>query len=73
MSKKHLEHPRRRIGVYVGEDLLSRFDTHYEGRYGEFTKIINDLLKHHLNELDEKQLRFRKESSQWNKQRLHNG
>lgn len=61
MSRKIIE-PRKRVGVYIEESLLQRFHSHYElgrAQYGEFTKIINELLKRHLDELDEKELAFK--------------
>ena len=72
MSRKRTENPRLRIGVYLDEMLVKRFDAHYEDRYGEFTRVLNELLKHHLDFLDETKLRFRKESSQWNNRKSPN-
>lgn len=61
MPRKRSEKPRRRIGVYIEEDLILRFHTHYKkeralekAQYGDFTQLLNDLLRTHLSELDTK-------------------
>jgi hypothetical protein len=67
MPRQRVEHPRRRVGVYLEVRLINKFGDHYEGRYGEFTRVINDLLRNHLNELEAKKniLSGLKGNSQW--------
>lgn len=51
MSRKKLEKQRKRIGVYIEEELLMRFKEHYD-QYGDFTQLVNDILKAHLDKVE---------------------
>lgn len=51
MPRKKLEKPRKRIGIYLEEELIIRFKHHHK-EYGDFTSVINDLLRARLEELD---------------------
>lgn len=55
MPRKKLEKPRKQIGVYIEEELLTRFHNNYENKkapFGEFTSVLNTILRTYLNELD---------------------
>jgi len=53
MPRKKLDDVRRRVGVYLDVRLLERFHRLYEN-YGDFTSVMNELLKKHLEEKESK-------------------
>lgn len=51
--------PRKRTTIYLREDLLTKFKTHYKD-HGDFSTLLNDLLKVHLQELDRGEIEMEK-------------
>lgn len=51
MPRPKLPGERKRIGIYIEVELVTRFKDHFTN-YGDFTTVINDILRTKLNELD---------------------
>lgn len=59
-GRKPLSQPRRRLNVYIDEDLYAQFQLIYFDRrlgraeFGAFSDLVNRFLKQHLKERQEK-------------------
>ena len=58
MARRRFSEPRKRVNVYLNENLISRFTLFYfdaaRGRadFGMLSNKINELLEKHLNEVE---------------------
>lgn len=61
MGRRALADSRRRVNVYISEELLLKFNLiHFDpsrGRpeYGRLSEIINQLLRFHLDDIEQKE------------------
>jgi metal-responsive CopG/Arc/MetJ family transcriptional regulator len=60
MPQKRSLTPKKRTSVLLEEDLIERFHASHS-RFGDFSHVVNDLLKKYLDELDEKENAFHRE------------
>lgn len=51
MPRPKMLEPRKRTTIYLRTDLLLRFKHHYKD-HGDFSTLLNDLLRVHLEGLD---------------------
>lgn len=59
MPRPKMPEPRKRTTIYLREDLLTKFKLHYKD-HGDFSTLLNDLLKVHLQELDRGEIEMEK-------------
>jgi hypothetical protein len=51
MPRQKNINPCSRTTIYLEDDLVIKFKHHYRG-YGDFSKLMNDLLRNHIDTLD---------------------